>query len=138
MREHQVLTLQKGCRFGSKSMINLITNQIQIKMQSMSDLMHRVIENRETMQQSQSPTCKTSAQTQNNNIEFADDALILEGIKRLQVAFPNNDRAFYLLLAERVKKRRMTCRAYVNAVNTCIDSYPYARLTIQAVLGTRF
>lgn len=90
------------------------------------------------MQQSQSPICKTSAQTQNNNIEFADDALILEGIKRLQVAFPNNDRSFYLLLAERVKNKHMTRRAYVNAVNTCIDSYPYARLTIQAVLGTRF
>lgn len=89
------------------------------------------------MLQSQSQTCQTSARQQANNPILADDALILEGIKRLQVAFPNNDRSFYLLLAERVKQRKMTRNAWVNAVNTCIDTYQYARLTIQAVLGIR-
>lgn len=86
---------------------------------------------------SQSPTYQTSAKSQQINPNLADDELILEGIKRLQVAFPNNDRSFYLLLAERVKQRKMTRTAWVNAVNTCIDTYQYARLTIQAVLGIR-
>lgn len=106
-------------------------------MQTMSDLMHRTLEYKETMLQSQSMKLETSAKPQPINPNLADDALIYEGIKRLQAAFPNNDRAFFLLLAERVKQRKMTRNAWVNAVNSCIDTYQYARLTIQAVLGIR-
>lgn len=89
------------------------------------------------MHQSQSMKLETSVKPQQINPNLADDALIYEGIKRLQAAFPNNDRAFFLLLAERVKQRKMTRNAWVNAVNSCIDTYQYARLTIQAVLGIR-
>ena len=64
----------------------------------------------------------------------ADSALIVEAINRLRVAFPDNTRDFYLMLYERLKEAHFTRFELVRKVNNTIDTYPYAKLTIGAIL----
>lgn len=107
-------------------------------MKTMSDLMTSIIEVKEKQQISQSQIYNKPQQAPAINPNIADDALIVDGINLLKVAFPQNDISFWRLLYQRVKAKRMTRNAYVNAVNHCLDNYPYSRLTIASVLGVQY
>ena len=68
----------------------------------------------------------------------ADDELILEAVNRLRIAFPDNTREFYLLLYQRIKEAHLTRFMLIRKVNKIIDTYPYAKITIGAVLGAEW
>lgn len=68
----------------------------------------------------------------------ADEQLIVEAINRLRVAFPDNTREFYLLLYQRLKEAHFTRHMLIRKVNKVIDTYPYAKITIGAVLGAEW
>ena len=73
-----------------------------------------------------------------NTSNEADEQLILEAVNRLKVAFPDNSREFYILLYQRLKEAHFTRAMLVRKVNKIIDAYPYAKITIGAVLGAEW
>ena len=76
-----------------------------------------------------------SSQAQPKPSDRADDALLVEAINRLQIAFPDNSREFYKLLFSRLKEANMSRFMLVRKVNKVIDTYQYAKLTIGAVIN---
>lgn len=64
----------------------------------------------------------------------ADEELLLEAVNRLRVAFPDNNKEFYILLYNRLKEANLTRYQVVAKVNHVIDNYLYAKLTIGAVI----
>ena len=114
-------------------------------MQEQQNLMHLAIQRAMQSNQSQSENAKpiqAPAQTQQgskpNPGSEADEQLILEAINRLRVAFPDNTREFYLLLYQRLKEAHFTRHMLIRKVNKVIDTYPYAKITIGAVLGAEW
>lgn len=73
-----------------------------------------------------------------NQSNEADEQLIVEAINRLRIAFPDNTREFYLLLYQRLKEAHFTRHMLIRKVNKVIDTYPYAKITIGAVLGAEW
>lgn len=76
--------------------------------------------------------------SKHNQSNEADEQLILEAVNRLKVAFPDNTREFYILLYQRLKEAHFTRPMLVRKVNKIIDTYPYAKITIGAVLGAEW
>lgn len=114
-------------------------------MQEQQNLMHLAVQRAMQSNQSQSENAKpiqAPVQSQQgsklNQGNEADEELILEAVNRLRIAFPDNTREFYLLLYQRLKEAHFTRFMLVKKVNKIIDTYPYAKITIGAVLGAEW
>lgn len=64
----------------------------------------------------------------------ADPNEIAVGMKRLKVAFPKMDNAFFNLLAERVMDNGFSSERLKHAINHVLDNFQYKELNISDII----
>lgn len=68
------------------------------------------------------------------NGRSADPNEIAVGMKRLKVAFPKMDNAFFNLLAERVMDNGFSSERLKHAINHVLDNFQYKELNISDII----
>lgn len=68
------------------------------------------------------------------NGRSADPSEIAVGMKRLKVAFPKMDNAFFNLLAERVMDNGFSSERLKHAINHVLDNFQYKELNISDII----
>ena len=68
------------------------------------------------------------------NGRSADPSEVAVGMKRLKVAFPKMDNAFFNLLAERVMDNGFSSERLKHAINHVLDNFQYKELNISDII----